>query len=87
MSTVTAQETLPNLLRATAAIVRMTHGPSCPDRAVHERAVGLLLRVADAVETGGELRAGERDAAVRVARGYLTTSTPHTLHEPAEALA
>lgn len=76
MSTVTAQETLPNLLRATAAIVRMTHGPSCPHRPVHERAAALLLRVADAVETGRELRAGERDAALRTARGYLADQEP-----------
>jgi len=82
MSTVTAQETLPNLLRATAAIVRMTHGPSCPHRPVHERAAALLLlRVADAEETGAVLRAGERDAALRTAHAYLTD------REPAEAAA
>lgn len=81
MSTVTAQETLPNLLRATAAIVRMTHGPSCPHRPVHEGAAALLLRVADAEETGAVLRAGERDAALRAAHAYLTD------REPAEAAA
>jgi hypothetical protein len=78
---VTAPETLPNMLRATALIAWTTHGPSCPDHADHNRAVELLVRVADAVETGGPLRAGERDAAVRTARGYLAD------REPAEVAA
>lgn len=81
MSAVTAPETLPNLLRAAALVAWTTHGPSCPDRPVHERAVALLVRVADAVETGGPLRAGERDAALRTARGYLAD------REPAEVAA
>lgn len=84
MSAVTAPESLPNLLRAAATIARITHGPSCPDRAAHERAVVLIERVADAEETGTRLRVGERDAALRTAHTYLTSETPHT---PAEALA
>lgn len=72
MSAVTAPETLPNLLRAAATIARTTHGPSCPDREVHEHAAALMRRVADAEETGRPLRAGERDAALRTAHAYLT---------------
>lgn len=74
MSAVYAPETLPNLLRAAAMIAWTTHGEDCPDRATHERAVALLIRVADAEETGRELRAGERDAALRTAHTYLTTN-------------
>lgn len=73
---ITAEETLPNLLRAAALVAWTTHGPSCPDRKVHERAVGLLTRVADAEETGGQLRAGERDAALRTAHTYLAATAP-----------
>jgi hypothetical protein len=71
---ITAPETLPNLLRAAATIARITHGPSCPDFTAHRRAAELLDRVADAVETGAKLRAGERDAALRTARTYLAVS-------------
>lgn len=81
---ITAPDTLANNLRAVATIARITHGPSCPDFAAHRRAAELLDRVADAEETGSELRAGERDAALRTAHTYLATETPHT---PAEALA
>lgn len=73
---ITAPETLPNLLRAAATIARITHGPSCPDFTTHRRAADLLDRVADAEETGSELRAGERDAALRAARAYLATNAP-----------
>ncbi|MGI5414264.1 hypothetical protein [Actinomadura luteofluorescens] len=78
---ITAEETLPNQLRAAAMIALTTHGDGCPDRVVHERAAGLLRRVADAVESGGRLRAGERDAALQTARAYLKD------REPAEAAA
>lgn len=81
---ITAEETLPNQLRAAAMIALTTHGEDCPDRVVHVRAAGLLRRVADAEESGGRLRAGERDAALQTAHTYLATETPHT---PAEALA
>jgi hypothetical protein len=69
--TVTAPETLPNLLRAAATLVRITHGPGCPDLAAHRRAAELIERVADAEETGVPLRPGERDAALHAARAYL----------------
>lgn len=72
MIAVTAPETLPNLLRAAALIVRTTHGPSCPDRAVHECAAAFLTRIADAEASGHPLRARELDAALRIARTYLT---------------
>lgn len=78
---ITAEETLPNQLRAAAMIAITTHGEDCPDRVVHERAAGLLRRVADAVESGGWLREGERDAALQTARVYLAD------REPAEAAA
>jgi DNA (cytosine-5)-methyltransferase 1 len=68
---ITAEDTLPNQLRAAAMIALTTHGEHCPDRVVHERAAGLLRRVADAEESGGPLRAGERDAALDAARFYL----------------
>lgn len=69
-----APESLPNLLRAAALVAWTTHGRTCPDHATHKRAVALLTRVADAVETGAPLRAGERAAALRTAHGYLTTN-------------
>lgn len=78
---ITAVDNLPNQLRAAAMIALTTHGPGCPDRPVHERAARLLIRVADAEETGARLRAGERAAALRTARAYLTTD------EREEALA
>ena len=74
--TVTAVETLPNLLRAAAALVRITHGPGCPEFAAHRRAAELIERVADAEETGVPLRPGERAAALRAARAYLTVDEP-----------
>lgn len=73
---ITAEETLPNQLRAAAMIALTTHGEDCPDRVVHERAAGLLRRVADAVESGGWLRVGERDAALQTARVYLRDREP-----------
>lgn len=78
---ITAEETFPNLLRAAAAIARVTHGPDCPDFAAHRRAAELLDRVAAAEESGAGLRVGERDAALQAARAYLTTE------EREEALA
>lgn len=69
-----AKESLPNLLRATATIARITHGPDCPDLAVHRRAAELLERVADAEEAGTELREGERETAIRTAHTYLTAN-------------
>lgn len=66
-----AEETLPNQLRAAATIALTTHGEDCPDRVVHERAAGLLRRVADAEESGGALRVGERPAALQAAEMYL----------------
>jgi hypothetical protein len=68
---ITAEETFPNLLRAAAAIARVTHGPDCPDFAAHRRAAEMLDRVAAADETGARLRVGERDAALQAARAYL----------------
>lgn len=79
--TVTAPDTLPNMLRAAATIARITHGPSCPNHAAHQRAVELIERAADAEDTGARLRAGERDSALQAARTYLAT------HAPAEVLA
>lgn len=73
---ITALETLPNHLRAAAMIALTTHGPDCPDRRVHERAAGLLIGVADAVESASGLRVGERDAALQIARAYLTVDAP-----------
>lgn len=81
---ITAPDTLANNLRAAATIARFTHGADCPDHLVHQRAADLLERVAAAEGTGARLRAGERDAALRTARTYLASETPHT---PAEALA
>lgn len=74
--TVTALETLPNLLRAAATIARLTHGLDCPDHLVHQRAAALLERVADAEDTGARLRAGERDAALQTAEMYLADKEP-----------
>ena len=68
---ITAEETLPNQLRAAAMIAVTTHDEDCPDRVVHERAAGLLRRVADAEESGGSLRAGEKAAALQAAGVYL----------------
>jgi hypothetical protein len=73
---ITAVDDLPNNLRAAAMIALTTHGAACPDRPVHERAAKLLIRVADAEETGTRLRAGERAAALEVARGYLADRSP-----------
>lgn len=71
-----AKESLPNLLRATATLIRITHGPGCPDLAAHRRAADLLERVADAEETSTGLRAGERDAAIQTAHTYLAANEP-----------
>lgn len=68
---ITAEDTLPNQLRAAATIARITHGPGCPDFAVHRRAAELIERVADVEESGGGLRVGERAAALEAARVYL----------------
>jgi hypothetical protein len=70
---ITAVDNLPNQLRAAATIALTTHGPDCPDFAVHKRAAELLMRVAAAEESGARLRVGERDAALQAARAYLTT--------------
>lgn len=68
-------EDLPNLLRATASLIRMVHEPGCcPDAGVWLRAAGLVDRVAVAEETGAPLRAGERDEALRITRMFLTTN-------------
>jgi len=74
MSTVTAQETLPNLLRTAAALMRDVHKPGhCPNADAWHHAAGLVERVAAAEETGAPLRARERDAALRIAGTFLTT--------------
>lgn len=68
---ITVLDDLPNNLRAAATIALTTHGPDCPDFAVHKRAAELLMRVAAAEESGARLRVGERDAALQAARAYL----------------
>lgn len=68
---ITAEESFSNLLRAAAALMRMEHGPGCPEFAAWRRAASLLTRVADAAESGSSLPVGERDAAIRTARDYL----------------
>lgn len=71
---ITAEETLPNLLRATATLIRLDHGPACPDAEAWESAARLLDRVAAAEESGGRLRVGERATALRIARSFLNTN-------------
>lgn len=77
-------EQLPNLLRATATLIRLDHGPDCPDREAWESAARLLDRVAAAEVSGGRLRVGERAAALRVARTFLA---PAPAGAPAEVAA
>lgn len=75
MSAVTAPETLPNLLRATASLIRVVHEPGCcPDAAVWLHASRLVDRVAAAEESGARLRVGERDRALQIARMFLITN-------------
>jgi hypothetical protein len=56
---------LPDALRATAAMIRIEHGPGCPDFARWRRDALLLEQVADNPE---DPRRGE---ALRVASTYL----------------
>lgn len=79
-------EQLPNLLRGTATLIRLDHGPACPDREAWEAAARMLDRVAAAEETGGRLRVGERATALRVARGFLSAA-PIEEPEPSEVAA
>lgn len=79
-------EQLPNLLRGTATLIRLDHGPACPDRQAWESAARLLDRVAAAEETGARLRAGERDTALQVARSFLAPERAD-VDAPAEVAA
>jgi hypothetical protein len=65
---IAASESLPDVLRATAALIRMHHGPRCPDAAVW-RARAVLL---DAAADGR----GDVAEAIRVATEYLTAGEP-----------
>lgn len=64
---IAAEELLPGLLRATAALIRMHHWPRCPDVAVWRGAVLLD----DAADGRGDLA-----EAIRVATEYLTAGAP-----------
>lgn len=61
-----AGETLPDMLRATAALIRMHHGPRCPDVAMWRGRAVLLDAAADG--------RGDIAEAVQVATEYLTAS-------------
>ena len=63
-----AGETLPDVLRATAALVRIHHGHDCPDARMWRRVSAVLEKAA----------AGELDplVAVKTASAYLTAGEP-----------
>jgi hypothetical protein len=56
---------LPDALRVAAALIRIEHGPGCPDFARWRKDALLLERVADDPE------GSERGEALRVASTYL----------------
>lgn len=74
--TAVEEGSLPNLLRATASLIRMQHTLDCPDLAVRRREAALLDRVASAEESGAALLAGERDLAIQAAKRFLAAREP-----------
>jgi hypothetical protein len=64
---------LPDLLRGTAGLIRVEHGPACPDRNQWADTADLIEQSADRVDAGLQVCT---KAARAAAVAYLTFTTP-----------
>lgn len=69
-------ETFANHLRGAAALIRMTHGPDCPDFAAHRAAAAALDDAAEVVEDGRRLTGEELRRVQTIARAYRADAEP-----------